>query len=150
PRRVDGARPQCRAQLPSQSCLRKVGAGNRRPDHELVPWRSPQARNGKPPHASPPAGRSFLPRDLRSLGEPANCFLPRRKRVMGTGKRPLVDMMTLAVDRLHRMSSKRVDWCGRARPVVISTVESECLLVPRPMFTALQLDMEQPILLTRV
>jgi hypothetical protein len=79
-----------------------------------------------------------------------NCFLPRRKRVMGTGKRPLVDMMTIAVDRLHEMSSKRVDWCGRARPVVISTVEPECLLVPRPMFTALQLDVEQPILLTRV
>jgi hypothetical protein len=79
-----------------------------------------------------------------------NCFLPRKKRVMGTNKRPLVDMMSMALGRLLDMSSKRVDWCGRARPAVFSAPDPKHLLVPRRMFEALQLHEDQPALLTRL
>jgi hypothetical protein len=59
-------------------------------------------------------------------------------------------MMSMALGRLLTMSSKRVDWCGRAGPAVLTSLDAQHLLVPRRMFEALRLVEGQAVLLTRV
>jgi hypothetical protein len=78
----------------------------------------------------------------------ANCLEPKQRAVFGDSNRPLVDCLELLVRRLLDDKSKRVEWCARARALALAGLSERRLKVPHATYAELQLDANQPVLVT--
>lgn len=78
----------------------------------------------------------------------ANQLLPRKSAVMGSEKRPLLDIATICMSRLKDEDGKRVDWSGQARAVLDPALPANTVVLPRFIFETLRLEPAEGVLLT--